>query len=76
MPVMNGEDALKRIKAIRPDIPVVLSSGYNEVEAVSRFETSGLAGFLQKPYTATALAGKIRKALHSDPDRGAGSLKS
>jgi len=71
MPVMNGEDALKKIKAIRPDIPVVLSSGYNEVEAVSRFETSGLAGFLQKPYTATALAGKIRKALGSDPGRGA-----
>jgi two-component system, cell cycle sensor histidine kinase and response regulator CckA len=63
MPVMNGEEALRKIKAIRSDIPVVLSSGYNEIEAMGRFAESGLAGFLQKPYTITALARKIKRAI-------------
>ena len=60
MPVMNGEEALDRIRQIRPDVPVLLSSGFSEVEAVRRFHDRGLAGFLQKPYTATALARKIQ----------------
>jgi CheY-like chemotaxis protein len=60
MPVMNGEEALDRIRQIRPDVPVLLSSGFSEVEAVRRFQDRGLAGFLQKPYTASALVRKIQ----------------
>jgi two-component system CheB/CheR fusion protein len=63
MPVMDGEEALRRIQEIRPDVPVVLSSGYTESEAMRRFRHRGLAGFLQKPYTATALARKIKQAV-------------
>jgi PAS domain S-box-containing protein len=63
MPVMSGEEALIRIREIRPDLPVLLSSGFSEAEAVKRFADRGLAGFLQKPYTATALARKVKAAL-------------
>jgi PAS domain S-box-containing protein len=63
MPVMDGEEAMEKIRKIRADIPVLLSSGYSEVEAVRRFQGRGLAGFLQKPYTANALARKIRHAV-------------
>jgi PAS domain S-box-containing protein len=63
MPVMSGEETLARMRALGADIPVILSSGYNEVDAVSRFEGKGLAGFLQKPYKATALVQKVRDAL-------------
>ena len=63
MPVMDGEEALRLIKKIRPDVAVVLSSGYSEMEAINRFQDRGLSGFLQKPYTATALARKIKQAL-------------
>jgi len=63
MPVMSGEEALTHIRAIRPDLPVLLSSGFSETEAVKRFADRGLAGFLQKPYTATALARKVKVAV-------------
>src|SRR5207248_11659110 len=46
-------------KHVRPAVKVLLSSGYNEVEATRRFEGEGLAGFIQKPYTAAALDVKI-----------------
>jgi len=65
MPVMSGEDALRRLKEIRPEVRVVLSSGYDEVEAVQQFAGEGAADFIQKPYTPAALAAKIKKALSS-----------
>jgi len=65
MPVMNGEEALRRIREIRPEVPVVLSSGFSEVEASQRFHDQSMAGFLQKPYTATALARIIKQAVRS-----------
>ena len=63
MPLMNGEEALRHLKAINPAIRVILSSGYNEVEAIRRFNGKGLAGFIQKPYSAVALVEKIRAIL-------------
>jgi CheY-like chemotaxis protein len=63
MPVMGGEEAFSRMKSIRPDVKVILSSGYNEVEAVRRFTGKGLAGFIQKPYSSIALGEKIRTIL-------------
>ena len=63
MPVMNGEEALQKMRLINPRLPVVLSSGYNEVEAIRRFAGKGLSGFLQKPYTAAALAEKMQTIL-------------
>ncbi len=49
MPVMGGEEALARIKEIAPDLPVVLSSGYDASQAMSRFSKDAIAGFIQKP---------------------------
>jgi signal transduction histidine kinase len=63
MPRMDGHEAFTRIRAMRPDLPVVLSSGYNEQESVQEFLGAGLAGFLQKPYTLKALASAVETAL-------------
>jgi CheY-like chemotaxis protein len=63
MPVMGGEEALRHLKTINPGVRVLLSSGFNEPEAVRRFTGKGLAGFIQKPYTAAALAEKVRGVL-------------
>jgi PAS domain S-box-containing protein len=63
MPGMNGEEAFKRLKLIRPDVPVILSTGHSETETATRFAGAGLTGFLQKPYTASQLAEKIKSAL-------------
>jgi PAS domain S-box-containing protein len=63
MPVMSGEETLRQLQLMDPHVKVLLTSGYNEVEAVQRFAGKGLAGFIQKPYTAAALAGKVKEAL-------------
>ena len=51
--------------AAASDFPIaaLLTSGYNEVEAIQRFAGIGLAGFIQKPYTASALAEKVKEVI-------------
>ncbi len=63
MPVMNGEQAIPLIRALRPDVPIILSSGFSEAELSRRFVSSGIAGFLQKPYSAAAILSKVRQHL-------------
>jgi DNA-binding NtrC family response regulator len=65
MPHMGGEEAFEEIKRIRADARVVLSSGYNEQDAIGRFAGKGLAGFIQKPYPVGDLLDKVREALES-----------
>jgi CheY-like chemotaxis protein len=63
MPVLSGEATFREMRAIDASIPVILSSGYNEVEAIRRFAGQGLAGFLQKPYTAGSLIEALERVL-------------
>ena len=63
MPVMGGEEALGHIKRIRPDVPVVISSGHNEVESIERFAQADVDGILNKPFTARQLVDKVKAAL-------------
>ena len=65
MPVMNGEECLRELKNIQPDIPIILSSGFSESDTVQRFHDSTFSGFLQKPYTARRLAEMAKNALSS-----------
>ena len=63
MPHLDGEETFHRLRAIRPDARVVLTSGYDEHEVARRFHGLGLAGFLQKPYTPAELRARIAEAL-------------
>ena len=63
MPKMNGEETFCALREIRPDVRVILSSGYPEAEATERFAGHGLAGFIQKPYRFDTLMAKIREAV-------------
>ncbi len=63
MPGMSGEETLPRLRAIRPDLAVVVSSGHSERHALSGFQGAVLSGFIQKPYTSQALAGAVKRVL-------------
>jgi len=63
MPKMDGQSCFTELKQINKDVKVVLSSGYNEQEATSRFAGQRLGGFIQKPYHPDALQDKIREVI-------------
>ena len=63
MPMMGGEQTFAELRRLRPDVRVVLASGYNEQDATSRFTGAGLAGFIKKPYTIEDLTRLVRATL-------------
>jgi len=66
MPKLSGDEAYREIHRIRKEVPVVLSSGYNEQDATERFAGKGLAAFLQKPYSPTDLLETVYHILFND----------
>ncbi len=50
MPGISGVEAMRRLLAITPNLPVVLSSGYNRVDAEKVAQEIENVFFLQKPY--------------------------
>jgi PAS domain S-box-containing protein len=63
MPHLGGEACFRELRLIKPDVRVILSSGYNEQDVVNLFAGKGLAGFIQKPYTNAELIAKVREVL-------------
>jgi CheY-like chemotaxis protein len=63
MPRMGGEETLRELRRLDPEVRVVLSSGYAESEVTSRFSGDDIAGFVQKPYSLDDLKQRMRAAL-------------
>ena len=63
MPVMSGDEALPELLRIRPDVKILVTSGYSEAETIRLFHGQPVAGFIQKPYTSSQLANTMRNAL-------------
>jgi PAS domain S-box-containing protein len=61
MPHMDGEQCFRELRQLKPDVKVIMSSGYNEQEVTQKFVGKGLAGFIQKPYRLSTLQEVIRK---------------
>jgi two-component system, chemotaxis family, CheB/CheR fusion protein len=65
MPVMGGDKAFVQITALAPDLPILLTSGYDATEAIGRLGSNAPAGFIQKPGTVTELLEKVKGALNN-----------
>jgi two-component system, cell cycle sensor histidine kinase and response regulator CckA len=63
MPHLDGEACFRMLREIKPDVKVLLSSGYNEQDVVSLFAGKCPAAFIQKPYATRDLITKVREVL-------------
>jgi len=63
MPHLDGEEVFRRIHHLRPDVRVILISGYNRQEVMTRFAGKGVAGFLQKPFEIKDFEKKVQAIL-------------
>ena len=67
MPDLSGDQVLAALRQRRPDIKVLICSGYAEEEMRARFSNEDMSTFLQKPYTLSALRSRLQHLL--DPAR-------
>lgn len=65
MPKMGGNEVFQALKTIKPDVKVLLCSGYsyNGFAGIDKLLQSGVKRFIQKPFTRQAIAAAIKKIL-------------
>jgi PAS domain S-box-containing protein len=63
MPRMNGWETLTHLRRLAPGIPVILASGYSEIQVMGGKQPERPQAFLHKPYQREQLSDTIRQAL-------------
>jgi CheY-like chemotaxis protein len=63
MPGMSGSETFDRLKAINPDVKILLSSGYSVNGQATNILQRGCDGFIQKPFNMNQLAERILKIM-------------
>ena len=67
MPVMGGEETLRQLRALDPDVPVLLSSGFDETEVLRRLQARDVdaqpTAFLHKPYSLDEVLKQVQALL-------------
>ena len=74
MPRMSGRELGQEIARRYPGLPVLFMSGYTGEDVRSRGLLEGSAPFVQKPFTADALARRVRTMLDGNPAGDAAAL--
>ena len=64
MPDRSGIDALKAIHDIKPDLPVLILSGFAEAQYAINVLRAGAAGYVSKETASTQLVGAIRTVVN------------
>jgi CheY-like chemotaxis protein len=63
LPVMDGDAVFDELRALNPEVGVVLSSGFAEQSKLGAMLAQGLKGFIPKPYTAEKLLEQVRSTI-------------
>ncbi|MDD2899137.1 MAG: PAS domain S-box protein [Desulfuromonadaceae bacterium] len=63
MPNMDGISAMIEIYSIRPNVRLILSSGFSRDELSSRISGKAPSGFIRKPYSLTVLESEFRRVM-------------
>jgi CheY-like chemotaxis protein len=69
MPYMAGDELAATLLSIRPELPVVLCTGYSERISEARGRELGIRAFVMKPPTQNELAYTVRMALDAKSSR-------
>ncbi len=67
MPSMRGTDLARAVQTLRPDLPILLSTGYGGAVTPEEIQTAGVRDILAKPATREMLARAVRAALDPVP---------
>jgi len=63
MPRMDGIETLRKLKELRPDAKVLVSSGYKSVETAREAVAAGASNYIVKPFSRAELLSAVRKLL-------------
>lgn len=64
MPNMTGKELASELKAVRPDIPIILCTGFADAITEAQAKKLGLGALMTKPVDKNKMAGTIRSVLN------------
>jgi DNA-binding NtrC family response regulator len=63
MPGMNGIEVLKHLKALQPEVPIIMITGYSTVDTAVEAMKNGAVDYIAKPFSPEDITEKVRSAL-------------
>lgn len=63
MPEMDGIETIVALRAVDPDLPVIVATAYASSETAALCEARGAFGFIAKPYDMAEMLKLLRRAL-------------
>jgi len=66
MPFMTGEALGEEMMPIRPDLPVILCTGYSDLITSEEATAKGFREFIMKPFNVREGAELVRRVLNQD----------
>lgn len=60
MPIMDGIDVCRQVRAANPSLPIIILTGHTEDETVRRAFEAGATDYLAKPFSASQLRSRLR----------------
>jgi CheY-like chemotaxis protein len=74
MPKMNGKQFAESVNKIRPDMPIVLLTGYGDLIAKENINQWGINELLIKPFKLQELSEVVRAGVNKNPVQGRENL--
>jgi signal transduction histidine kinase/ActR/RegA family two-component response regulator len=69
MPKMTGVELAKELLSIRPDLPIILISGFSQMFTAEKIKSAGIREFIMKPIIASELSQTIRRVLDEEQEQ-------
>lgn len=63
MPGIGGVEAFRQIHKVRPDVKVLIATGFAEQGTMRELTSEGASGFIQKPYMIETLSERLKALL-------------
>lgn len=73
MPYLKGNVVFARLKAINPEVPVIVMSGFCDEQTMRDFTAAGVAGFVHKPFQPERLVEVVRRVRQMQPAEKVGN---
>jgi two-component system response regulator FixJ len=71
MPEMDGMELVKRLRALKVEIPIIVMTGHGDIALAVEAMKAGVIDFIEKPYEGERMLGAVRSALDQRGERGA-----
>jgi CheY-like chemotaxis protein len=71
MPEINGLEVARQLRTLRPDLPIILASGFSAEISRENLHAAGISELLDKPISKAALAESLQRVLSGRNGHGA-----